>query len=277
MKRLFPSLLVAAALAVMVIGGSVHAQSKLDEVLARGYVIVGTGSTNPPWHFEDEKGNLVGFDIEMARILAKGLFGDPDKVQFVRQKADARIPNLVSDKVDIVFQFLTVNAERAQMVEFTIPYYREAFTGLMRADSPYESADEMTGKRVKASILQNVYAEEYVHTAIPDAEVLQFDSQANALLALDTRRVEVAMIDVSTAQWYMAQNPGRYKLSKRSWMPQSYAAAVKPGDQRWLNFVNTVLREAMMGVEWETYAAAFEKWFGERPEPPKAGFPVEHR
>src|SRR4051794_36755507 len=58
---------------------------KLQEVLSRGTLLVGTGSTNPPWHFEDESGNLVGFDIEMARIVAKGLFGDPTKVEFTRE------------------------------------------------------------------------------------------------------------------------------------------------------------------------------------------------
>src|SRR5574341_1133423 len=100
-------------------------ESKLYEVLDRGTVVVGTGSTNPPWHFEDASGNLIGFDIEMARILAKGLFDDAQKVEFVREASDARIPNLVTGQVDVVFQFMTVNANRAQQVEFTIPYYRE--------------------------------------------------------------------------------------------------------------------------------------------------------
>ena len=47
--------------------------SMLRTALDRGKLIVGTGSTNPPWHFEDDKGNLTGMDIAMARILAKGL------------------------------------------------------------------------------------------------------------------------------------------------------------------------------------------------------------
>src|SRR5688500_18897159 len=69
------------------------ATGKLAEVLKRGKVIVGTGSTNPPWHFEDQGGNLVGFDIEMGHLLSKGLFDDPNKVEFTRQASDARIPN----------------------------------------------------------------------------------------------------------------------------------------------------------------------------------------
>jgi polar amino acid transport system substrate-binding protein len=99
--------------------------SKLQEVLDRGKLMVGTGSTNAPWHFQDEDGNLVGFDIDMAKLVAKGLFDDPEAVEFVIQSSDARIPNLATDKVDITCQFMTVTPGRAQQVEFTIPYYRE--------------------------------------------------------------------------------------------------------------------------------------------------------
>jgi polar amino acid transport system substrate-binding protein len=94
---------------------------KLADVLARGKLIVGTGSTNPPWHFRDDEGNLAGFDVDVAKIIANGLFGDPEKVEFVTQASDARIPNIVTDKVDLTCQFMTVTAARAQQVAFTIP------------------------------------------------------------------------------------------------------------------------------------------------------------
>src|SRR5574341_1706854 len=99
--------------------------SLLRTVLDRKNVIVGTGSTNAPWHFEDEKGQLVGMDIAMARILAAGLFDDPSKVEFVKQDPSARIPNITTGKVDIVIQFMTVTAQRAQLVAFSRPYYLE--------------------------------------------------------------------------------------------------------------------------------------------------------
>ena len=104
---------------------TVQAQSKLDEVLARGHLIVGTGSTNAPWHFKGEGDVLQGFDIDIAKIVAKGLFDDAEKVEFVLQASDARIPNVVTDKVDITCQFMTVTAARAQQIAVTIPYYRE--------------------------------------------------------------------------------------------------------------------------------------------------------
>jgi polar amino acid transport system substrate-binding protein len=251
--------------------------SKLNEVLKRGSVVVGTGSTNPPWHFEDEKGELQGFDIEMARLLAKGLFDDPAKVQFVRQASDARVPNLQTGQVDVVFQFMTVTAQRAQLVDFSIPYYREGVGTLLRRNSPYSGAQDMakSGKKLKVSILQNVYAESIVHAAIPQAEVMQLDSVANAVLALDSGRVEAAAIDDSTVRWLARQSPDKYKAGDYGWSPQTYAAAVRPGDPVWLHFVDTVLHEAMTGVEFDAYASAFEKYFGVKLAPPPTGFPVE--
>lgn len=248
---------------------------KLQEVLKRGKLIVGTGSTNPPWHFEDDKGNLIGFDIEMARLLAKGLFKDPNKVEFVRQKPDARIPNLQAGQIDICFQFMTVNADRAQLAEFTIPYYREGVNLLLPANSAYTGAASMRGKKTKIAILQNNFAEDLVHAGVPDAEVLQFDTVGNSILALDSGRVNATAIDDSTGRWFFAQNPQKYKVGDTAWESQTYAAAVAPGDQVWLNYVNTVLHEAMIGVEWATYKAAFKKFFGQDLKDPVTGFPVE--
>ncbi|HEU5430537.1 MAG TPA: transporter substrate-binding domain-containing protein, partial [Thermomicrobiales bacterium] len=118
------------------------ADSRLKTVLDRGKLVVGTGSTNPPWHYEDQNGQLIGMDIDMAKLLAAGLFDLTDeqlanrdewskRVDLVVQAADARIPNLQSDKIDIVCQFMTVTPARAREVEFTIPYYREAVTLLL--------------------------------------------------------------------------------------------------------------------------------------------------
>src|SRR5260370_32168897 len=83
--------------------------SVLRTALDRGKLIVGTGSTNPPWHFEDDKGNLTGMDIAMARILAKGLFHDDTKVEYLRQDPAARCPNVTTRKVDILLHFLAIS------------------------------------------------------------------------------------------------------------------------------------------------------------------------
>lgn len=254
-------------------------ESLLYKVLNRGKLVVGTGSGNPPWHFEDQAGNLEGFDITMASLLAKGLFNDPKAIEFVRQKPDARVPNLQANKVDVVFQFMTVNAQRAQLAEFSIPYYREGVNTLLLKNSPYNGAKDLAaaGDKVNISVLQNVFADDLVHDAMPKAKVLQLDTQANVMLALDSGRVDAAAVDDSTVRWMAAQEPNKYKVGDTGWWPQTYAAAVKPGDQIWLNYIDTILHEAMTGVEFAEYSAAFKKYFGQEIPPPKTGFPIEYQ
>ena len=87
-----------------------------------------------------------------------------------------------------------------------------------------------------------------VHNGVADAEVSTFDSVANSVLALDSGRVDATAIDLSTAQYLTTQSPDKYKIGIDSWQPQTYAFAVKPGDQRWLNWVNTALHEYLAGL-----------------------------
>ncbi|MDQ3225384.1 MAG: transporter substrate-binding domain-containing protein, partial [Chloroflexota bacterium] len=245
---------VAAGLAPQTTLAQEAAPSRLAQVLERGRLIVGTGATNPPWHYEDADGQIVGFDIEMAKLLARGLFDLTDeqlanrdewsqRVEIVEEAADARIPNLLTDKIDIVCQFMTVTPQRALEVEFTIPYYREAVTLLFRADSPYTGTEDITGQGTTIAILENPTAVDMVQRGVADAEVSTFDSVANSVLALDSGRVDATAIDLSTAQYLTTTSPDTYKVGIDSWQPQTYAFAVKPGDQRWLNWVNTALHE----------------------------------
>jgi polar amino acid transport system substrate-binding protein len=270
---------VVATMAVLVGAAQAADASKLDSVLQRGKLVVGTGSTNAPWHFQGADGKLQGFDIDIGRIIAKGLFNDPSKVEFVVQSSDARIPNLLTDKVDISCQFITVTASRAQQVAFTLPYYREGVALLLPANSKYKEIDDLksAGTGVIVAVLQNVYAEELVHQALPQAKVDQYDSVDLMYQAINSGRADAAATDQSSVKYLMVQNPGRYRSPAFAWSPQTYACAVKRGDQDWLNFVNTALHEAMTGVEFPTYAASFKQWFGVDLPTPSIGFPMEYK
>jgi polar amino acid transport system substrate-binding protein len=270
---------VAALTAIATPAAMAQEKSLLDDILARGKLIVGTGSTNAPWHFKDEQGNLVGFDIDIAKMIATGLFKDPTKIEFVEQSSDARIPNVTTGKVDITCQFMTVTAERAQQVAVTIPYYREGVGLLLKSDGKYKSFDELkkAGSGAVISVLQNVYAEDMVHAALPEAKVDQYESVDLMYQALDSGQADGAATDQSSVQWLVVKNPGKYVDSGYGWGPQSYSCAVKRGDQQWLNFVNTVLHEGMTGVDFPTYQASFKKWFGVDLPVPAIGFPVEYK
>ena len=277
-RHIIGSVIAASALvaASLVSASSASAATgKLGDILKRGKLVVGTGTGNAPWHFKDASGNLVGFDIDIAKMLAKGLFDDASKVEFVTQTSDSRIPNIVADKVDITCQFMTVTALRAQSVAFTNPYYREGVGLLLKKGGKYKTFAELlkAGSKAKISVLQNVTAGDMVHAALPKATVQQYADVPLIYSAVDSGRADAAATDQSSVSWYIAQNPTKYLDSGYGWWPQTYSCAVQQGDQVWLNFVNQVLNEAMSGVDFDTYAASFKKWFGITLPAPKIGFP----
>jgi polar amino acid transport system substrate-binding protein len=252
-------------------------QSLLQTALSRGHLIVGTGSANAPWHFKNDKGELTGMDIAMAKILAKGLFDDEKKVEYVLSTAAGRIPNLTTGKVDIVINFMTVTPGRAQLVAFSRPYYVEAGALLtLKGGKTYEQLLAM-GPRARVSALQNVYAARNVHRKLPKATVSPFDTPANVIQALDSDRADAASIDLSSVRWLVRQFPDHYADAApgKAWDTQLYSAAVPLGDPDWLHFVNTAFQVAMFSdmTGHDIYVSAFEEFFGERPPATHSGFP----
>lgn len=290
MKKVFALLLVLALAAgfagcTQTAGVQTAASSdKLQEVLDRGYLIVGTGSTNAPWHFYDDNGKLCGFDVSMAKILANSLFGDPEKVEFVEQSSDERVPNLVSGNVDICFQFMTINAARAQQIDFTVPYYTEGCEALLYAGSAYTSADALfaaldSGTNITIAILQNSFAEDIVKALFPgysNYSVDQYEDQALLYQALESGRCDAAICDMSNAK-YQAVLDDNFIASGISGYPQNYGAGVQKGDQEWLNYVNTVLIDAMTGATYQSYIDAYQMWFGVTLDAPSTGKPAMYK
>jgi polar amino acid transport system substrate-binding protein len=254
------------------------ANSKLAEVLKRGYLVVGTGSTNVPWHFKDEKGELVGMDIDMGRILAQGLFKDPTKVKFVEESPDARIPNILTDKVDIVFQFMTISAQRSQQVEFSVPYYTEGIGLILPTKGKYKSYADMKdavakGKKVVIAVLQNVDAAAIVQDALPGSKDDQYENQGLVYQAVDSGRADAGMVDLSSIKWLAHKQADKYLDSGFAFHPQNYGAAMRQNDQIWINFVNQVLIDAMCGESFQLYKTAYAKWFGDEIPTPSIGKP----
>jgi polar amino acid transport system substrate-binding protein len=286
MRAAVVSAVAGAGLVAAQMGAATQAQaqaaeasrgSKLREVLDRGHLIVGTGTDAPPLYFREASGRHAGFDPDLARVLAKGLFNDPEKVEFVVQGSDARIPSLLSNRVDVVLQNLTVTPGRAQQVEFTVPYYRAGNGLLLLASGPHRdyAALRAAGERVTVSTLQNVMIESWVHMALPAAKVEQYPSPDAALQALNAGRSDALVGDYARIRWAVAQFPERYRDSGYSWLPNSIAAGVRPGEQAWLNWLNTAIREAMTGVDFPDYARIYKRWLDVDVSEPKTGYPRE--
>jgi polar amino acid transport system substrate-binding protein len=276
------SLAVGAATLAAAEAGKAQAQpaantDKFGEILARGKLIVGTGNDIPPFYFMDKSGALAGMEIDLARLLAKGLFNDSGKVEFVAQTSDARIPNILSGRVDMTIQNLTVTPARAKQAEFTIPYYRAGQGFMLRANGRYRNFDELkaAGSAVTVSAIQNVFVEGWVKSALPQAKVEQFPGADAALQALNAGRVDAQFITHSRIVWTVKEAPDRYLDSGYTFRANSVACAVRPGETRLLNWLNTALREAMNGVDFDDYAAIFKKWLDISIPSPKTGYPRE--
>ena len=135
------------------------------------------------------------------------------------------------------------------------------------------AALEAGGANTKVSILQNVYAEELVHTVLPQAQVLQIDTQANVIQALEAGRVDAAAIDLSTVAWMAKQQPDKYADAGKHWSAQIYSAAVRQSDPDWLEFVNTTWNVAMFGHETAIFDKAIADFFGLKPPAQEPGLP----
>lgn len=127
MKKLL-SIILTVVLAVGVLVGCSQKpeekQSSIDKIKAEGKVRIGVFSDKPPFGFVDEKGENQGYDVYLAKRIAKDLLGDENKVEYVLVEAANRVEYLESNKVDIILANFTVTPERKEKVDFANPYMR---------------------------------------------------------------------------------------------------------------------------------------------------------
>lgn len=256
--------------------------SKLHQIVERGRLIVGTGSANVPWHYRDDDGKLAGFDIEMGRILAKALFADPDQAEFIELSPDGRIDAVLSGRVDLVFQGMSMSAYRMKQVAFSVPYYTEGVGLIMRPGARYSSHADLVqavaaGETVTIAVLENPDADEAVEEMVPGAQCLQVKEANERYDAVASGAADAGMADLSSITWLVKLHPDRWVDSGFSTHPQNYGAAMDPEDQVWINFVNGVLVDAMTGATHPEYDRAYEAYFGATPAAPQVGKPAQYR
>lgn len=258
------------AVAALLLTGSAQAQekSKLDEVLQRGKVIVGVTSEAPPFGFVDEKGELVGFDIDIARLLAKYLFGkdeSPKRIEFLKQGFAARWPNVESGAVDFGIQVTTILPDRVLRVGFTRPYIDSGIVMIVKKDSSFKTLKDLDDAKYTTAVLTNPQQAERAKQFFPKAKVLVFDSVAAEFTALKTNRADAAQLDTPVAQWYVKQNPEFRILEQALMPPTNNAIFLKLGDFKWWQVLDTLVGEMTGGSLYPEYSAIYEKWFGTKP------------
>jgi polar amino acid transport system substrate-binding protein len=261
-------LLVATSmlLASMFMSHTAMAQekSKLDEVLARGKVIVGVSSESPPFGFVDEKGELAGFDIDVAKLIAKGLFGsdDPKHIEFVRQSSAARWENVNSGKVDFGIHVATILPDRVARVAFTRGYIDSSIVVVVKADSKFKTFADLNNSRVTTAILSTPVQADRAKQFFPQAKTTTLDSTGAQFTAVRGGRVDAAQLDEPVALWYAAQNKDVRILQERMTAVTNNAIYMKQGDFKWWLALDTYVNEMRSGSQYNDYNAIYKKWFG---------------
>ena len=159
MKRILSTL---AALAVVVGSALPAAADRLDDIRAAGVVRIGVSLGGEPIGFRDAQNNPVGYDVDVATMLAEKL-GVP--VEFTDVSGDARISMLVSGQLDIVVANTSATLERAKSVDFTIPYNRAGLRVIVQADSGIASLEDLAGKSVVVG--RGTTGEAFIKEAVP--------------------------------------------------------------------------------------------------------------
>ena len=219
--------------------------SLLRTVLDRGQLIVGTGSTNAPWHFEDEQGELVGMDIAMARILAKGLFDDETKVEFVLQDPAARIPNMVTGKVDITIQFMTVTPQPGPARELHPALLHRGRGAADQARQPAREVGRAAGRRGRTPRSRSCRTSTPRSASTRCCRRRRCCSSTPRPTSSRRWRPAASTPPRSTSRrcggWPSAQ-PDKYADAGYSWNSMLYAAALRQGDLDWLQLRQHDLR-----------------------------------
>jgi polar amino acid transport system substrate-binding protein len=245
-------------------------KSRLDIVVERGKLVVVTMSTAPPFAFADEKGQLIGFDIDIVRLLAQALFKDPTKVEFVIVTAEGRWPAIESGRADLGVGGTTVYPDRALRVAFTRAFIDSGISVLVSKKAGIKSLADLNQEKYAIANLNNPQMADRAKRFFPKTKVLTFDTPSAQFLAVRSGRAHALQIDTPTAEWWASQNkeeldvlPGFLGAS------QNNAIYLKPGDFKWWQWLDTAVSELRTGSWYPQYSDVYQKWFGKNPPPQK--------
>jgi polar amino acid transport system substrate-binding protein len=245
-------------------------RSKLDEVRARGKLIVGVTSEAPPFGFIDDKGELVGFDIDVAKLIAKATFGDESKIELFKQGFAARWPNTQNGTIDFGIMVTTVYADRAQQVAFARPYIDSGIVVVVKKDSPVKTIADLNKPEYTVAHLTAPVQEERGKRLYPNAKFLTFDAISSQFNAVKLGRATAAQLDAPVALYYLKDNPDYRMLDE--WLTDVTGNAVflRADDFKWWLYLDTVIAEMLGGSLWTPYKTSYQKWFGTEPRHARA-------
>ena len=210
----------------------------LDEIKASGIINIGVFSDKNPFGYVDENGEYQGYDVYFARRIGEDL---GVTVNYVSTEAANRVEYLETGKVDIVLANFTVTPERAEKVDFALPYMNVAL-GVVSPDSRIiKDRSEITADD-QVIVISGTTAEDYLIKNNPEITLQKYDTYANAKNALENGNAVAWANDNTEVIAFALQNEG-YTVGIPSLGSQdTIAPAVSKGNESLLNWINDEIK-----------------------------------
>ncbi len=221
-------------------------------------IVVGLDDNFPPMGFRDEKNELVGFDIDMAREAGKRMGVE---VEFKPIDWSAKEAELAGKRVDALWNGLTITEERKKNIDFTAPYMENHQIVVVSANSAIKTKADLAGKVVGAqegsSAVDAVKKDEAVFASFK--ELKTFGDNVTALMDLATGRLDAVVVDEVVGRYYVAKKPTEYAVIDEHFGTEDYGVGVRKGDTE----LHQKLDKALADMKTDGASAAIAtQWFG---------------
>lgn len=210
----------------------------LDEIKESGNIVIGVFSDKAPFGYVDENGKYQGYDVYFAERIAKDL---GVKVEYVSTDPASRVEYAATGKVDIVLANFTVTEERAQQVDFALPYMKVKL-GVVSPDNALITAvEQLNGKNL--IVVKGTTAETYFEKNYPDVKLQKYDEYADAYNALLDGRGDAFSTDNTEVLAWAIENSGFTVGIDALGNADTIAPAVQKGNTTLLEWLNDEIEE----------------------------------
>ncbi|WP_312056450.1 cysteine ABC transporter substrate-binding protein [Acinetobacter courvalinii] len=236
--------------------------SSIEQIKKNGVVRIGVFSDKPPFGYLDAQGKNQGFDVEIAKHVAKDLLGDENKVQFVLTEAANRVEYLKANKVDIIFANFTVTPERKQVVDFAKPYLKVALGVVSPKNKPITDIAQLKDQTLLVN--KGTTADSFFSKQHPEIKLQKYEQNTETFDALkDGRGAALAHDNLLVLAW-AKENPN-YTVGITNLGEQDLIApAVQKGNKELLDWLNQDLEKlAKEGVIHQAYEKTLKPVYGE--------------
>lgn len=211
----------------------------IAEIKKSGELIIGVFSDKAPFGYIDKNGNYRGYDIYFAERLAKDLGVKP---KYISLEPANRTEYAKTGKVDIILANFTMTKERAEQVDFALPYMKVAIGVVSPKNQNITSVEQLKGK--KLIVAKGTTAETYFTENHPEVELLKFDQYSETYNALLDKRGDAFSTDNTEVLAWAMKNP-EYKVGiTHLGKDEVIAPAVQKGNKELLDYINNEIKES---------------------------------